>query len=141
MLRPRIMQLHWYIDYDWLMTPIDFQVARSKVKVTVTVFKAVERFRPIWASCLLSFYKTSIKIMSLEYLCGKQKAHLKVAQLYFRPQESRVPDKEEGMDEFLFVHQSNAQKHLLERYGQEICLLDATYKTCKFDVPLFCVCV
>ncbi|XP_052235498.1 uncharacterized protein LOC127847529 [Dreissena polymorpha] len=52
-----------------------------------------------------------------------------------------MPDKEEDMDEFLFVHQSNAQKHLLERYGQEICLLDATYKTFKFDVPLFCVCV
>ena len=79
--------------------------------------------------------------MSLEYLCGKQKAHLKIAQLYYSPQESPMPDKEEDMDEFLFVHQSNAQKHLLERYGQEICLLDATYKTCKFDVPLFCVCV
>ena len=35
-LRPRIMKLHWYIDHDWLMTPTDFQVTRSKVKVTVT---------------------------------------------------------------------------------------------------------
>ena len=30
------MELHRYIDYDWQMTPIDFQVTRSKVKVTVT---------------------------------------------------------------------------------------------------------
>ena len=58
MLRPRIMKLHRYIDFDWLMTPIDFQVARSKVKVTVTVFKAVERFRPSWASCLVIVVKT-----------------------------------------------------------------------------------
>jgi hypothetical protein len=35
-LRSRIMKLHRYIDHDWQMTPIDFQVARSKVKVTVT---------------------------------------------------------------------------------------------------------
>ena len=26
-------------------------------------------------------------------------------------------------------------------YGAEICLLDSTYKTCKFDLPLFFVCV
>jgi len=30
------MKLHRYIDHDSQMTPIDFQVTRSKVKVTVT---------------------------------------------------------------------------------------------------------
>ena len=35
MLTPRIMKLHRYIDHDWQMIPIDFQVTRSKVKVTV----------------------------------------------------------------------------------------------------------
>jgi hypothetical protein len=35
-LRPRIMKLHRYIDHDSQMTPIDFEVTRSKVKVTVT---------------------------------------------------------------------------------------------------------
>ncbi len=34
-IRPRIMKLHRYIDHDWQMTPIDFQVTRSKVNVTV----------------------------------------------------------------------------------------------------------
>ncbi|KAH3830997.1 hypothetical protein DPMN_104256 [Dreissena polymorpha] len=29
MLTPRIMKLHWYIDHDWQMTPIDFQVTRD----------------------------------------------------------------------------------------------------------------
>jgi len=34
-LTPRIMKLHRYIDHDSQMTPIDFQVTRSKVKVSV----------------------------------------------------------------------------------------------------------
>jgi len=41
----------------------------------------------------------------------------------------------------LFVHQLAWQKNLLLRYGQDICLLDATYKTCKYALPLFFVCV
>ena len=35
-LGPRIMKLHRYIDHDLQMTPNDFEVTRSKVKVTVT---------------------------------------------------------------------------------------------------------
>jgi len=30
------MKLNRYIDHDWHMTPVDLQVTRSKVKVTVT---------------------------------------------------------------------------------------------------------
>ena len=37
----------------------------------------------------------------------------------------------------LFVHQNENQKRLLERDGNEICLLDATYKTTKYSIPLF----
>ena len=37
----------------------------------------------------------------------------------------------------LFVHQTGNQQKLLERYGNHICLLDATYKTTKYAVPLF----
>ena len=33
-LGPRIMKLHRNIDHDSQMTPIDFEVTRSKVKVT-----------------------------------------------------------------------------------------------------------
>ena len=35
------------------------------------------------------------------------------------------------------MHQSFNQKWILERYGNEICLLDATYKTTKYSIPLF----
>ncbi|KAH3852601.1 hypothetical protein DPMN_095113 [Dreissena polymorpha] len=34
-LTPRFMKLHRYIDHDWQMTPIAFQVTRSKFKVTI----------------------------------------------------------------------------------------------------------
>ena len=37
----------------------------------------------------------------------------------------------------LFVHQNANQKRLLNRYGNEICLLDATHKTTKYAIPLF----
>ena len=37
----------------------------------------------------------------------------------------------------LLVHQTDSQKHLLKRYGNHICLLDATYKTTKYAIPLF----
>ena len=41
----------------------------------------------------------------------------------------------------LFVHQSKDQRRLLERYGNEICMLDATYKTTRYSLPLFFVVV
>ena len=41
----------------------------------------------------------------------------------------------------LFCHQTEWQRRLLMRYGNEICLLDATYKTSRYALPLFFVCV
>ena len=43
--------------------------------------------------------------------------------------------------ELLFVPQTRDQKRLLERYGNEICMLDATYKTTRYSLPLFFVVV
>ena len=37
----------------------------------------------------------------------------------------------------LFVHQSVWQRQLLAKYGNNLCLLDATYKTTKYALPLF----
>ncbi|XP_047123038.2 uncharacterized protein LOC124806314 [Hydra vulgaris] len=46
---------------------------------------------------------------------------------------------EDGGDKcsFLFVYQSQWQQHLLMRYGTEILLLDATYRTTRYSLPLF----
>ena len=41
----------------------------------------------------------------------------------------------------LWVHQTQWQQQLLNMYGNEICLLDATYKTTHCELPLFFVCV
>ncbi|CAB4019209.1 Calcium-responsive transcription factor, partial [Paramuricea clavata] len=41
----------------------------------------------------------------------------------------------------LFIHQTTWQKRLLARYGNEITLLDATYKTMRYELPLFFIVV
>ena len=41
----------------------------------------------------------------------------------------------------LLVHQTKWQSDLLNKYGGEICLLDATYKTSYYALPLFFLCV
>ena len=38
---------------------------------------------------------------------------------------------------FLFVHQTTWQRRLLSKYGNDICLLDVTYKTTWYALPLF----
>jgi hypothetical protein len=46
-----------------------------------------------------------------------------------------VPSNES--DNFLFVHQEEWQRKLLLKYGSDLALLDATYKTTKYAMPLF----
>ena len=38
---------------------------------------------------------------------------------------------------FLFVYQTTWRRRLLSKYGNDICLLDATYKTTWYALPLF----
>ena len=45
-----------------------------------------------------------------------------------------------GQTGLLFIHQTSWQQRLLQRYG-DMCLLDATYKTTRYAVPLFFLCV
>ncbi|XP_042577854.1 uncharacterized protein LOC122137012 isoform X2 [Cyprinus carpio] len=49
-------------------------------------------------------------------------------------------DKPTMLNTFLFVHQSQEQQRLLKRYGDMV-LLDATYRTTKYALPLFLVVV
>ena len=41
----------------------------------------------------------------------------------------------------LFCHQTNEQSRLLSRYGNDMCLLDATYRTTKYALALWFLCV
>ena len=49
------------------------------------------------------------------------------------------------MDQFsqtlLWIHQEEWQQNLMIRYGNTMSLIDATYKTTKYDLPLFFVTV
>ena len=45
--------------------------------------------------------------------------------------------QDEETQSLLFVHQTKQQQQLLQRYGNDICLLDATYKTTRYSLPLF----
>lgn len=47
----------------------------------------------------------------------------------------------EASDLPVFVHQSNWQRRMLLRYGTKICLIDATYATTAYEMPLFMLCV
>ena len=67
----------------------------------------------------------------------------------FRPYKANVENKGAGEDNIkrekpqtlLFIHQMAWQQRLLLRYGQNICLLDATYKTSRYALPFFQLCV
>ncbi|XP_013402856.1 uncharacterized protein LOC106168368 [Lingula anatina] len=48
---------------------------------------------------------------------------------------------EEERKGFLFIYQSQWQQRLLNKYGNDLCLLDATYRTVKYAMPLFFLCV
>ena len=51
-----------------------------------------------------------------------------------------IQGKEEKQN-FLLIYQTWWQKKLLHRYGNEFVLLDATYKTTQYALPLFFLCV
>jgi len=51
--------------------------------------------------------------------------------------EEEVVEVDSGKDGLLFVHQTKWQRRLLNRYGNELSLLDATYRTTKYALPLF----
>ncbi|XP_042288518.1 uncharacterized protein si:dkey-31c13.1 isoform X2 [Thunnus maccoyii] len=56
----------------------------------------------------------------------------------YRPSQER----DDGtVEKLLLCLQTPWQKRLLVLYGQQMCLLDATYRTSKYSVPLFFLCV
>lgn len=60
--------------------------------------------------------------------------------VYYRPSSYGVSN-DAGNVRFLLVFQTRNQRNLLSRYGNEICLFDATYKTTRYSLPLFLVVV
>jgi hypothetical protein len=56
----------------------------------------------------------------------------------YRP--STYGDEEAG-DKLLIVHQTKEQRYLLSRYGNEICLIDATHNITRYAIPLYMIAV
>ena len=66
---------------------------------------------------------------------------------FFYRTRNEIPEKQgsnksqSNEENFLFIHQELWQQRLLERYGNDLVLMDATYKTTKYAIPLFFICV
>lgn len=50
-------------------------------------------------------------------------------------------EKESFEQTLLWVHQNQWQREMLTKYGNTMSLIDATYKTTLYDVPLFFIAV
>ena len=66
--------------------------------------------------------------------------------MYFRPYRCAKGDKDSQTyhqfeQTLLWVHQEQWQQQLMLTYGNTMCLMDATYKTTRYDLPLFFICV
>ena len=74
----------------------------------------------------------------------KWKAEDPNSSYFFRPYswEDNATESEKNVNKnnLLFVHQEEWQKVLLQKYGQQLFLMDATYKTMKYNLPLFFLC-
>ena len=56
--------------------------------------------------------------------------------------ESETAEDENNFeDTLLWIHQEKWQQELLAEYGNDISLMDATYKTTKYELPLFFISV
>lgn len=49
--------------------------------------------------------------------------------------------KSDQSQTFLLIYQSAWQQRLLMRYGKELIFMDATYKTTKYALPMFFICI
>ncbi len=100
------------------------------------------------------FHPTNKAVADHMYLAGQRLMHSKDDQKNLKtkidlwkeenPEDryfSRMKnDREDEKQDFLFVYQAEHHRRLLKRYGS-IGLLDATYKTTKYSLLLFFICV
>lgn len=56
-------------------------------------------------------------------------------------EEEPEPSPMEGEHPLLFCYQTQQQRKRLLKYGNDMCLMDATYKTTRYALPLFFLCV
>ena len=78
---------------------------------------------------------------NLKLKLQKWKEDIPTQSAFYRPYV-KVENEEQSNSPFEdFEYQEEWQKKLLQRYGNTICLIDATYKTTQYELPLFFICV
>ena len=81
------------------------------------------------------------KAISAVKYCDDDQEALGKKKEDWQTNEKDEPRPRTPEETFLFVHQEPWQQRMLERYGSELALMDATYKTTRYAIPLFFVCV
>ena len=78
---------------------------------------------------------------NLEHLVNQWKSDYPGNAFFYRRFQESDGNAESVDQNILFVYQSKDQKRLLRRYGNQMSLLDATYRTTRYALPLFFLCV
>ncbi|KAK3083109.1 hypothetical protein FSP39_014287 [Pinctada imbricata] len=106
------------------------------------------RFFPTQRDISNAIYSAKMKAMKSKYDQENLQAHIDdwakerpEDSFSFSATEVNSENVEETSGGFFFLYQSSWQKRLLNLYGNELCLLDATYRTTKYAIPLFFLCV
>ena len=80
--------------------------------------------------------------VNLQELVARWRNEKQNEKFFFRPcSDQQSQDDPNASESLLWVHQVAWQQELLIRYGNYISLIDATYKTMRYELPLFFVCV
>jgi MULE transposase domain/Amyotrophic lateral sclerosis 2 chromosomal region candidate gene 8 len=145
-----------------------YNVAEVERHTSMFVKNQLFSGKPLPSGLNRRFYSTKSGISNIMYSARVSQMHSRIDQdnlqalistwqenspddnFYFRPYvecDDRCPaDGEEvtvtseGQAGLLIVHQSAWQRRMLQKYGC-LCLMDATYKTTRYAVPLFFLCV
>jgi len=134
-----------------------YEVKRSLAHYVKHVLPMVEGIDPP-SEDNRAFYPTDKDIQNHIYMAKKarllssldqENLHLRIEEWrkkcnssshFFRPY-SAGDENDNNKQSLLWIHQEKWQQQLLMRYGNIICLLDATYKTTQYELPLFFLCV
>ncbi len=82
--------------------------------------------------------RSKIDLENLQMKMDEWETQIPEDKFFFRPcTDTPDNDQQHSAESLLFVHQTKWQRHLLQRYGETLCMLDATYKTTKYALPLF----
>ena len=114
-------------------------------------FPSRKDLRNIVYKARISQMRSKVDQENLEHLVTQWHAQNAGDKFYFRPyaknsSSSSVSSDDDvfivsrGQQGLLYIHQSPDQRRLLAKYG-EMVLVDATYKTMTYALPLFVVCV